>query len=73
MYWNIITGVNCLETFVEVIYSLGYSQLCVWPAGGEKPPETFAWLTGVGIYYGHLDFESDKVLVEPRVIPYPRT
>ncbi|XP_065901474.1 vacuolar protein sorting-associated protein 18 homolog [Dysidea avara] len=58
------------ETFVEIPRSLGYSQLCVWPAGGEKPPKTFAWLTGAGIYYGHLDFGSDQVIVEPRLIPY---
>ena len=66
-----IIGVHCLETFVEIPRSLGYSQLCVWPAGGEKPPKSFAWLTGAGIYYGHLDFGSDQVLVEPRLIPYP--
>lgn len=62
----------CAEKFVEIPRSLGYSQLCVWPAGGEKPPKSFAWLTGAGIYYGQLDFtDPDQVFVEPRLISYP--
>ena len=62
---------HCLEKFVEIPRSLGYSQLCVWPAGGEKPPKSFAWMTGAGIYYGNLDFNSEQLLVDTRLIPYP--
>ena len=61
----------CLEKFVEIPRSLGYSQLCVWPVGGEKPPKSFAWMTGAGIYYGNLDFNSEQLLVDTRLIPYP--
>lgn len=62
---------HCLEKFVEIPRSLGYSQLCMWPAGGEKPPKSFAWMTGAGIYYGYIDFNSEQLLVDTRLISYP--
>ena len=43
----------------------------MWPAGGEKPPKSFAWMTGAGIFYGYLDFTSEQLLVDTRLIPYP--
>lgn len=60
-----------LEHFTEIPGSLGYSHLCVWPAGGEKPPKSFAWMIGAGIYYGNLDFSSEQMLIDCRLIRYP--
>ncbi|KAL7317653.1 tethering complex subunit [Mucor circinelloides] len=38
-------------------------------------PQTFAWLTGAGIYHGNLDFseKDDHVITDANLLPFPPT
>ncbi len=66
--------------FVELPGSLGYSELRFYRpfAGMDKPsvPDSFAWLTAAGVYYGGLSFGSqsapgDRVVEEGNLLDPP--
>ena len=60
--------------FLEIPGNLKDSQLHIWPSQPGRLPQSFAWLTGAGVYYGGLGFGDHKpgesVFLEKTLIPY---
>ena len=62
-----------IAQFLEIPGSLKDSQLHVWPSYPSRP-ESFAWLTGAGVYYGQLGFgdhePGESLFLDKVLIPY---
>lgn len=61
--------------FMEIPSDRNVSQLKVWPQGPKAVPETFAWLTGPGVYHGALEFRpqckpGDSLFKSKGLLPY---
>ncbi|KAI7903291.1 Pep3/Vps18/deep orange family-domain-containing protein [Cokeromyces recurvatus] len=65
--------------FQELPSDLNYSRMLFFNRFPELQmegvPQVFAWLIGVGIYYGHLSFneKDDHLLNDANLIPFPPT
>ena len=64
---------SLIAQFLEIPGSLKDSQLHVWPSYPSRP-ESFAWLTGAGVYYGQLGFgdhePGESLFLDKVLIPY---
>jgi len=61
--------------FLELPGDLDHSDLAFYSKFNLGLPQSFAWLTGPGVYYGDLIFGSqnagESVMVEHSLVPYP--
>jgi hypothetical protein len=67
-------------TFQELPSDLDYSKMLFFNRFPELQlkgvPQTFAWLTGAGIYHGNLDFtekENAELIDNAKLLPFPPT
>ncbi|KAK3096988.1 hypothetical protein FSP39_005437 [Pinctada imbricata] len=62
--------------FTELPGDFGYSELKLYLPKFRGQAQTFAWMTGPGVYYGKLDLGTslavDTVMADCRLIPYPK-
>lgn len=62
--------------FLELPGSFGYSELKLYLPKFRESARTFAWMTGPGVYFGHLDFTGElgprSVTTQTKLIPYPK-
>ncbi|KAG2207051.1 hypothetical protein INT46_009184 [Mucor plumbeus] len=65
--------------FQELPSDLDYSKMLFFNRFPELQlngvPQTFAWLTGAGIYHGNLDFsgKDNHVITDANLLPFPPT
>ncbi|PRP82641.1 hypothetical protein PROFUN_09752 [Planoprotostelium fungivorum] len=61
--------------FLELPGDLDHSDLAFFSKYSQGLPQSFAWLTGPGVYYGDLIFGSqntgESVMVDHSLVPYP--
>lgn len=64
------------EHFVELPGRIDRSQLCVFYPKYQSSPRSFAWMTGTGIYCGHIDVLCSSgphsVTADTKLIQYQR-
>jgi len=64
------------EHFVELPGKIDRSQLCVFRAKFQSVPQSFAWMTGTGVYCGHIDLSCSSgphsVTANTKLIQYQR-
>ncbi|KAK7098433.1 vacuolar protein sorting-associated protein 18 homolog isoform X3 [Littorina saxatilis] len=62
--------------FLELPGNFGYSDLHLFFPKFRQPAQTFAWLTGPGIYFGNIDVTGsagpNSVITNAKLIPYPK-
>ncbi|ESO97284.1 hypothetical protein LOTGIDRAFT_214111 [Lottia gigantea] len=62
--------------FIELPGDFGYSELHLYFPKFRQPAQTFAWMTGPGVYYGSIDTTgsagANSVLSNTKLIPYPK-
>ena len=61
--------------FIELPGDLSYSHLCFFSKYAGGLSQSFAWLTGPGVYYGDLVFggqnPGDTLFQETTLLPFP--
>ncbi|ELU13053.1 hypothetical protein CAPTEDRAFT_223579 [Capitella teleta] len=64
---------NSIDSFIELPGNSAYSELRFYHPKLRALPTAFAWMTGPGIYYGHIDAsEENSVTRNARLMRYPR-
>ncbi|TGZ52451.1 hypothetical protein CRM22_010621 [Opisthorchis felineus] len=61
LYYNVFNPEDKLPAgskVTEFPHSFGYSDLKLYKFPGDELPSRFAWMTGPGIYFGHLKTEQ---------------
>nr|XP_006811890.1 PREDICTED: vacuolar protein sorting-associated protein 18 homolog [Saccoglossus kowalevskii] len=61
-------------SFLELPGNFGYSELKLYSLKHRASPQSFAWMTGPGVYYGNMDYSGqtrENVTSESRLLQYP--
>ncbi|KAJ8042892.1 Vacuolar protein sorting-associated protein 18-like [Holothuria leucospilota] len=66
---------NTIPTgFLELPGNMGYSQLQVYTPKQKATPQSFAWMSGPGVYIGNFDFQEltrDNLTKDSHLLIYP--